>query len=190
MAIQDHASAQAPPAIEFKTIADSYVESGQYANTNFGTSPNLEVGNYQAPLSGNEEWTYVKFDLSSYTGPIYSATLEVYGYHTGNGTSDVDTAYGVPSNNWTQLGITWNNKPSTGSSLSSATITTVSQYYAFDVTSFLQSSASSSRVYSFALLPEAIPDGSVGPDIFQSTNPGPAVPTTNPPILIINGNIP
>jgi len=188
MAVQSAASAQTPPAFQFKAVASSYVESGQNANTNFGASPILEVAN-NTTLPGKADWTYVKFDLSTYTGPIYSATLEVYGYHTGNNTSDVDTAYGVPSNAWTQTGITWNNKPSVGPSLSAATITKVTQYYAFDVTKFLTSSSTASRVYSFAVLPQAIPGGSVGPDIFQSINAQP-INNVNPPILIINGNIP
>jgi hypothetical protein len=188
IAIYGPASAQTPPAIEFKAVASSYVES-QYANTNFGISPILEVGNNATPPIGDAEWTYVKFDLSKYTGPILSATLEVYGHHTGNSTSDVDTAYGVPNNSWTQLGLTWNNKPALGSSLSKATITTVNQYYAFDVTAFLKSSSTTSRIYSLAILPELIPNGSVGPDIFQSINAQP-IGDVNPPVLIINGNIP
>ena len=188
MALQCAASAQTPPAYQFKAVASVYVESGTSANTNFGASPNLLVGN-NTTLPGKAEWTYVKFDLSSYTGPIYSATLEVYGYHTGNNTSDVDTAYGVPSNAWTQTGITWNNKPSVGPSLSTATVTKVTQYYAFDVTKFLTSSSTTSRVYSFAVLPQTIPGGSVGPDIFQSIAAQP-INSVNPPVLIINGNIP
>src|SRR5207249_1353847 len=86
-------------------VADAYVENGDQIDSNFGTSPTLEV---QAPESGPSRETYLRFDLLPAAGIIASATLELVPITVS------DPLYHalafVPDNSWTETGITWNNK--------------------------------------------------------------------------------
>lgn len=174
----------------FYATADNYVESGQFSNDNFGYTPILEVGNGISSVSAyqNTEWTYLKFDISGYSGvPITSATLSLYGSHQGASISDIDSAYDITNTSWTQLGITWNNKPPLGALQSTTPVGNVAQYYSWDVTKAVQTaiSASTSRIISIAVAPQLASYGG-GMDIFQSSFPGPAGPNYNPPILVIS----
>src|SRR5439155_1849142 len=77
--------------------------------SNVGTSPTLEV---HAPESGPSRETYLRFDLLPAAGIIASATLELVPITVS------DPLYHalafVPENSWTETGITWNNKPTSG----------------------------------------------------------------------------
>jgi hypothetical protein len=99
-------------SITLYPTADAYVNS-ESPDTNYGSEGTLLV-------SSNSEfnYTYIMFDLSSIPSDadIKSANLSLYLYGTRG---DV---YGVPADkigvyrcsdtSWTELGITWNNKPS------------------------------------------------------------------------------
>ena len=59
-------------------IADAYVRDGSSANTNFGSTADLEVKNRNA---GFTRRSYIKFDLSGVNTPaaLKSITLELFG---------------------------------------------------------------------------------------------------------------
>ncbi len=112
-------------------IADAFVRGGQTLNNpplvppipgnafnNFGADPLLYV-----KIGGAEQATrraYFKFDLSSITGSVTSATLKVK-VAVENGTGDTYSAYFVDNDTWvegtgteaatTADGITWNTQP-------------------------------------------------------------------------------
>jgi hypothetical protein len=130
---------RAQALLHFPAVADSYVDSFN-PNTNYGLSPFLEVSG--GALPGTEfRHTFVKFDLSTFEGPLSAATLVLYGQHVnpaGTTGSEPDTAWGVTDNSWTTLGITWNNQPAMGPEQSTTDVSTLG-YYDWDVTSFVQS---------------------------------------------------
>jgi hypothetical protein len=173
----------------YNPTADSYVDS-YYPTTNYGLSPYLEVSG--GPLPGSEiRHSFLKFDLSNYTGPIDGATLVLYGQHInlgGANGSEPDTAWGVPDNSWTQLGLDWDNQPALGPEQGTTTVTGTLGYYDWDVTSFVQSiSSSTSRIVSLAVTEALVPDNASGYDIFGSGHPGPPDPPTWPaPELLIS----
>ena len=110
-------------------VADSYVSQG-LSTTNYGTAMSLLVKNSSS--GSTTRWAYLKFDLSSITGSITSATFSLYG-NSANTSADSDTIYGVSDTTWTETGITWANKPAVGSSISSTSGGLTKQYYSWDV---------------------------------------------------------
>ncbi|MDT0193836.1 DNRLRE domain-containing protein [Arthrobacter sp. AB6] len=99
----------ASETVTLTAIADSYVSS-RTATTNFGTSTILGVDN--SPV----EVTYLKFDLSAYAGrTLESATLQLRSARSGSkGTQNVKL---VGIDDWSETGITYNNKPPLGTTI-------------------------------------------------------------------------
>jgi hypothetical protein len=144
----DNAGATAPSApvnisVVWQTgvtvVFDAYVRDGSSASTNFGTATELQT---QQATGSNRE-SYLRFDLTN-VNAVAKAKLRVYGKLSDASGSNVPVGvYSVASTNWIESGsgsITWNNKPPTGASiLSTTTVTdTVSRWYEFDVTSWVQ----------------------------------------------------
>jgi hypothetical protein len=95
-------------------VADSYVNSSS-PDTNYGAEGNMYVG-----ANSEQNFAYVMFDLSSIPSEanIISAKLSLYLSSTGGDIywypADTIGAYYCSNNSWTELGITWNSKPSFG----------------------------------------------------------------------------
>jgi len=94
---------QTASTLIFKAEADARVEESN-PTTNAGTSDYLEV------ISENNRSieSYVRFTVSGISGVIQDARLRVY--------STTETSMNGPAvypadNNWTETGITWNNRP-------------------------------------------------------------------------------
>jgi hypothetical protein len=131
-----------PPPAQTKTLlatASSYVRDGASAGLNFGTSNDLIVK--RSGTTGNTRETYLKFDLSSLTS-ITSAKLRLNGRLTDTSNASVLTRiYFATNTTWSETGLTWNNKPASGTTIrGSLTVTgTTAKWYEVDLTSFLQS---------------------------------------------------
>jgi hypothetical protein len=108
---------KASPAIGSTTttlysVADAYVNSSS-PDANYGGVDHMYVG-----ANSEQDFAYVMFDLSSLPLDAYiiSAKLKVYLSSTGGDIywypADTIGAYYCSDNSWTELGITWNNKPS------------------------------------------------------------------------------
>ncbi|PYV39499.1 MAG: hypothetical protein DMG06_22980, partial [Acidobacteria bacterium] len=90
------------------------------------------------------------FDLSSITSPsITRATLKLYVTSLIEGTAPI-AVFGVPSDSWTETGITWNNQPAFGSQLVSSSLPSTG-WASFDVTSFVNSRLAGSKNVSLML---------------------------------------
>jgi hypothetical protein len=114
-------------------LADAHVKSGT-PSSNFGTNSSLEV----LTSSSDTRVVFFRFDLSS-TPVITSARLRMFAALSGNGSVGT-TAYSVPATNWSETGITWNNRPALGSALGSTNVSGRTQaFYEIDVSSFIKS---------------------------------------------------
>lgn len=91
----------ASSTISLVPIADAYVSSAA-STTNYGTSA-LRVDG--SPLVRS----YVKFDASSLSGSVQSATLRIWAKSSQSIGFDV---YAVADSSWTETGITYANQPS------------------------------------------------------------------------------
>lgn len=109
-------------------VADAYVNSSS-PDTNYGDVDHMYVGN-----NSEQDFVYVMFDLSSITSKanVISANLSLYLSSTGGDIywypADKIGVYYCSNNSWTELGITWDNKPSFNSELTD-TYTFLFMYY-------------------------------------------------------------
>jgi hypothetical protein len=130
-------------------LHDAYVRNGANADITHGTTdPNTLISKLNAnPNAGNDRHIYLRFDLGSVSGTISSATLRVYGHLADNRSNNIPvSAFAVSNTTWTESAITWNNKPATGTSLQTATVTdSIARYYTWDITSYIQSEKAAGR---------------------------------------------
>jgi len=125
--------------------AATYVRNGSFANQNFGTSNDLIVK--RSGTSGNTREIYLKFDLSSLSA-MNTAKLRLNGRLSATTNSNVLTRiYSATNTSWSETGLTWNNKPASGSTVrGSLTVNgTTATWYEVDLTAFLKSEFAAGR---------------------------------------------
>ncbi len=131
-------------------VADAFVRDGSYNGTNFGTAKTLDVKKSDA---GFNRESYLKFDLTNITS-ISGAKLRLYGQLDNTKEKNIATGVsGVADINWSETGITYLNRPTTATALSSTTIIdTVARWYEWDVTAYLaQQKAAGKNVVTLAI---------------------------------------
>ncbi|WP_276500655.1 CBM96 family carbohydrate-binding protein [Terrimonas pollutisoli] len=130
-------------------IADAYVRDGGSASANFGTLEQLIV---KKDAAGFNRVTYLKFDLSDNTDTINTATLQLFIQGAGStvGSTQWQLWY-CTNDNWTETGITWNNKPATVSLLSTQPGKTngIAQW---DITNQLKAEMNGDKMLTFAVV--------------------------------------
>jgi acid phosphatase type 7 len=91
--------------------ADSYTNAAA-AGSNFGTTKRLySDGDGSAVVLR----TYMKFDLSQYSGStLLAATLKVHTHLAPGGSVDSHAIRSVSDTTWTETGLTWANQPAVG----------------------------------------------------------------------------
>jgi endo-1,3-1,4-beta-glycanase ExoK len=123
-------------------IAEAYVQDGNAAKDNFFGSRTLSV---KSAEGGDNQKTYLKFDLSKLTGTILQATIYLTPVRVGESKADevanylpnsksINIANYVPNNGWSAGEMTWNNQPDASVRLSSGTIYGAGLLTNFDVT--------------------------------------------------------
>jgi hypothetical protein len=136
--------------------ADAHVKSGTNETFNYGTSTLLEVKNSDAAGPNNHRNAHVRFSISNAPSTITSAKIRLYGV-AGGTVAKAITIYAVSNTTWaegnqnglapTVAGIVWDTTPTSpavtapaaGNALTTVTIgLTTSQYWEFDVTSYVQ----------------------------------------------------
>lgn len=139
-------------AFNFTPIADSYVRSGSYADTNYGTETSLVV---KSDASSYGRKSYVRFDYSTFNGSnTPSAKIRFFVSSVNTDQSRTIKIYGTSDESWSESGITWNNAPSGSTLLGSIAISnTTNTWYQLDVTSYINSHMSDKNV-SFVLVNE------------------------------------
>lgn len=118
------------------SVADSYVRDGTGADTNYGGTGELLV------RSGSlNRHAYYKFDLTS-LGTVGTAKLRLFGRLISTVTGETVTTgvYGAADKAWAETGLTWNNRPASGTTpLSTVKVTTgAAKWYEWDVTDYLR----------------------------------------------------
>jgi hypothetical protein len=168
-------------AVTIGPTADAYVRDGTSAGANFGFDPTLQVKTQSG--TGNNRVTYLRFPVTALTGPVSNARLRLHGQRAATSTV-TDVAYGVPSNTWTEGGITHNNRPALGPAQGSAVIGTTAQYHEWDVTAFVEAQRAAG-VTEVSLAVAMAADVTFGPDSFSSREA-----TSNRPELVVSFDAP
>lgn len=106
-----------PETVNLSPVADSYVyDAAASVDSNFGTAINFVVKKSGA---GFNRESYLRFDVPASGGILLGAAVKLYALTaTAPG---IHAVAKVDDNTWTETGITWNNKPATGSTLSTWT---------------------------------------------------------------------
>ena len=134
-------------------VADAQVVSG-YPASNYGTSKTYLYAQSSSVSSYGNERSWLKFDLSSLSGTITGARLNLYCWKTA-GTSLPVVALGSDDDSWTESGITWSNQPNASVAQALATNTLASGitdvWYTWDATSFVSNQFVGDQAASIAL---------------------------------------
>ncbi len=114
--------------------ADAYVGDGNHQNNNYGSAPVAVVRSNGT--SYNYE-SYFKFDLSAVQGNITSAKVRLY--PTGSYAGATANYAEIVSNNWTESGVKWTNKPASTGNVVGSWDPAKGTWVTIDVTSGAQS---------------------------------------------------
>ncbi len=115
--------------------ANAYVRDGSYAGQNFGGSSTLAV---QGGTSGNNQISFLKFDLTGLTGTVQQATLYLTPVTVSQTNTNNAVSY-VANNSWAENTVTWNNQPGPSTAVSNGRVYSASTLTNFDVTAYAKS---------------------------------------------------
>lgn len=126
------------PLKTLSPAADGYVRDGSYASQSFGAAPDLFIKS--AKTAGNTRHGYLRFNLADVSS-ISNARLRVFARLTGTENASIKAnLFDVSSQSWTEGALTWNSKPSAGTTaVGSVTVSGLAQsWYEIDLTSYLK----------------------------------------------------
>ncbi|MFD0716049.1 polysaccharide lyase family 8 super-sandwich domain-containing protein [Paenibacillus sp. GCM10027626] len=126
-----------PAETKLDITEDAYVRSGAYSMNNYGSDTRLE-----AVKSGGDfdRRAYLKLDVSTVDLNMFSAKIYLYGALTAASGSTTDLKlFSVADDNWTEGALNWNNKPSYGNLVASASFNPNYMYREFDITQYVKS---------------------------------------------------
>jgi hypothetical protein len=133
------------------SLADAFVHDGNPSTALGATQPTTLI--VKKDISSWNRFAYLRFSVGP-SGPVQSAKVRIYGQRDSGTINPAVAIYPVADTAWNESTITWNQQP-TGvgaTALASATVTATSQYYEWDVTSYVQQQvAAGKRVVSFVL---------------------------------------
>ena len=109
-----------PQATTLPATADTYA-FGEATTTNYGTATVLGAKDDGTTSVAFDRIAYIKFDLSALTFTPTTATLILAADATTQaGTVTVNQC---ATDSWTETGLTWTNKPASGATIGSASVT-------------------------------------------------------------------
>jgi acid phosphatase len=94
-------ASDATTTVSLAPVADSWISSDN-PSTNYGTNPTIRTDG--SPVSS----AYVQFDLSSLSGTVTSAILQI---HAGSGSGRGVSIHSVADNSWGETTLTFENAP-------------------------------------------------------------------------------
>jgi len=122
-----------------RIVADSYVRSGPYASTSFGTASELIAKLSADTRYGREAVLRLEFGTVQVGD---SVTLRLYGRLSDARTPTVTIeVFGSADTTWSESSITWHNRPAADTDRLAAIVvnSTASQWYEVDLTEYVQS---------------------------------------------------
>lgn len=159
---------------------DAYVRGGTHANTNYGTSGLLRTKDSASSGSNNNEYqrySYIKFDVSNLNSDRSELQLSVSGAQSGT-TFPITLRLYRGGDSWSEGAITWNNRPSMGSQIATATVNSVGQVVSFDVTDYVREQAGTDGYVTFVvgqiganrIIDLSSKEGNIDPKLIVSRN--------------------
>lgn len=130
---------------------DAWVQgAAEFRDTNYGTSPELQVKRTLNPGAGRGRRAFLKFDTTyNVTGEVRSAKLRIFARLTTNNLAPTQMiAQKVTDAAWSETEMTWNNQPGVAAPTALASITvagTTGAWYEFDLTQFVKAERAAGR---------------------------------------------
>ncbi|MDF3130616.1 DNRLRE domain-containing protein [Kiritimatiellaeota bacterium B1221] len=131
--------------------ADAYVHNDN-PTTNYGSVEQMLVKHVNS--SEYTRNSYVRFPISGISENMSSATLKLKVKAIGgegSGSRWVEVRM-LNDDSWGESSVTWNNRPTVGSTIATIDAGTVDETYEIDVTAYVQSEYANDGVVSFALV--------------------------------------
>ncbi|WP_222708615.1 fibronectin type III domain-containing protein [Paenibacillus sp. N3.4] len=101
--------------------------------------------------TGNNRRAYLKFPLTSVTGNVYDASLNLYVFAVQTANMDIPMDLYQTGNTWSETSVNWLNKPVDGSKIGTTTIRNAGYWKKFTVTNQVATEITGERVISFKL---------------------------------------
>lgn len=161
-----------PVVTSLSPVADAYVQTGTYANTNFGTATSIVT---KAGTGDGYREGYLRFNLSGITGSITDATLRLY--VKSKESNSTRSIYTVATDTWTETGITYNNKPAYTTQLTTDSIKALG-WVDFEITGYVISQYNSDQLASICIK-DPVTNNNIGTDFYSKEN------SANQPVLIV-----
>ncbi|WP_020575439.1 DUF7594 domain-containing protein [Actinopolymorpha alba] len=140
-----------PSKVRVPAAADTYVNDGANANTNYGTSTTLLVKTVQPAGSGYTRQAFLRFQPEAVRGTIESITLQLHASVNDTGGTEIDVEV-HESATFDEKTVTWNTKPAIGANLGLTHITSTAAWYAVDLTEQLRSAVAAGQPINLALI--------------------------------------
>ncbi|MEQ7011041.1 DNRLRE domain-containing protein [Actinopolymorpha sp. B17G11] len=150
-----------PNSRRFTPVADTYVNDGAKADTNYGAATTLLVKTVQWMNSGVNREAYFRFEPDSVDGTVESITLNLHANVYDNDGDEIDVDVHVLAGTFEENAVTWNTRPALGEKLGTAHITRTAGWYSVDLTESLRSAVASGGAISLAAV-ERPPAGENG----------------------------
>jgi len=138
--------------------ADTYVK-GATPTTNFGSITEMQVKRTLNPGSGKGRQAYLRFETATLDpNHIFKAPLRVYGrlnFLTDTNRNVPCAVFPVGNTTWSELGMTWNNKPSPTVlvELTRLIVTdAIPRWYEFDISAYVRDERAQGRTRISVLL--------------------------------------
>lgn len=160
-------------------VDDAYVRDGSNSNTNYDSQDPQRLRVKNSDVTNFSRESFLSFDISGINN-ITSARLWFFG-RNDNAVDINTTVYAVPNTSWSETTLTWNNKPSTGSSLGQVEIDDEDEEWgSLDVTSYVSGAQGGSKV-AFTLVNLAALELTLDVDSRETAD-------GNPPFLVIHSS--
>jgi hypothetical protein len=130
---------------DYAPVGDASVVSSS-ATTNYGAEATLTTKQLSTTAGRR---SFLKFDLGAVSGSVQSATLRLYNVYAQPSSSVAAVA--VTADGWTESGLTWNNQPALGATLS-AGVPGLNQWLELDVTDFVNQQLVGDKLVSLGLI--------------------------------------
>ncbi|MBI9020985.1 MAG: DNRLRE domain-containing protein, partial [Verrucomicrobia bacterium] len=124
-------TASAVRTVDFQPVADTFAHKFK-PTENFGTDPGIDLRSLSAD-SSRVRLGYMQFEITNIPYAIESVELHLY----SNDEPDPVRFLQVTDNNWTETGLFWNNRPATGSLITTAQATSAGTRFTADLTSYI-----------------------------------------------------
>ncbi|RXK61660.1 DNRLRE domain-containing protein [Lacibacter luteus] len=156
--------------------ADAFVRDGSFASSNYGTLGQLTVK--KDANTGFSRISYLKFDLSNYTGSLHNVKLQLSLLGGVNGTQW--QLWKCDNDNWTETGVNWNNKPA-AITLAGSQTSKLSGVVEWDITNLVNTEINGDKILTVAVM-SAVAGQTLGADFYSKE----ATATLVRPKLLIN----